>query len=76
MFPKRKYVLTFGESTFGLKQARKKFNLVPSNKIKIHVVFLGEPAVDDGSPRKEFFSGKLIRTNGHNTCRCLITIQY
>ena len=40
------------------KQARKKFNLVPSNKIKI--VFLGEPAVDDGGPRREFFSGKLI----------------
>ena len=38
------------------KQARKKFNLVPSNKIK--VVFLGEPAVDDGGPRREFFSGK------------------
>ena len=54
------------------KQARKKFNLVPSNKIKI--VFLREPAVDDGGPRREFFSGKLIRTNGHN--RCLITIQY
>ena len=34
------------------KQARKKFNLVPSNKIKI--VFLGEPAVDDGGPRREF----------------------
>ena len=46
------------------KQARKKFNLehVPSHKIKI--VFLGEPAVDDGSPRREFFSGKLIRANG------------
>ena len=54
------------------KQARKKFNLVLSNKIKI--VFLREPAVDDGSPRRQFFSGKLIRTNGHN--RCLITIQH
>ena len=45
------------------KQARKKLNIVPSNKIK--VVFLGEPAVDDGGPRREFFSGKLIRANGH-----------
>lgn len=54
------------------KQARKKFNLLPSNKIKI--VFLGEAAADDGGPRREFFSGRLIRTNGHN--RCLIAIQY
>ena len=54
------------------KQARKKFNLLPTNKIKI--VFLEEPAVDDGGPRREFFSGRLIRTNGHN--RCLIIIQY
>ena len=45
------------------KQARKKFNLVPSHKMKI--VFLGEPAVDNGGPRREFFAGKLIMTNGH-----------
>lgn len=55
---RRKYIWS------DFKQARKKFSLVPSNKIK--VVFLGEPAVDDGSPRREFFSGKLIRTNGHS----------
>ena len=50
------------------KQARKKFNLVPSNKIK--VVFLGEPAVDEGGPRREFFSGNLIYVD-----RCLIAIR-
>ena len=70
IYLKRKYVSTFGESTFvsDFKQAKKKFNLVPSNKIK--VVFLGEPAVDEGGPRREFFSGNLIYVD-----RCLIAIR-
>ena len=37
------------------KDARKKNRIQPNNLVK--VVFLGEPAIDDGGPRREFFSG-------------------
>lgn len=36
------------------KERRKRVKL---KKNKIKVVFLGEPAIDDGRPRREFFSG-------------------
>lgn len=39
------------------KQAHTKFKLDPS--MPIRVVFLGEPAVDDGGPKREFFTGTL-----------------
>ena len=32
--------------------------VTPTTKIK--VVFAGEPAVDDGGPRRELFSGKFL----------------
>lgn len=37
------------------KTAKKKLKLTPSNQVRF--VFLGEPAVDDGGPKREFFSG-------------------
>jgi hypothetical protein len=37
------------------KQAKEKWNLTANTPIRI--VFLGEPAVDDGGPKREFFSG-------------------
>ena len=39
------------------KQAHAKCKLDPSTPIR--VVFLGEPAVDDGGPKQEFFPGIL-----------------
>lgn len=36
----------------------RKRKLKPEHALK--VVFLGEPAIDDGGPRREFFSGKLF----------------
>ncbi|XP_028394535.1 uncharacterized protein LOC114518737 [Dendronephthya gigantea] len=36
------------------KEAKKKWNLTANTPIR--VVFLGEPAVDDGGPKREFFS--------------------
>lgn len=39
------------------KEARMKNRITPNNMLK--VVFVGEPAVDDGGPRREFFSGVL-----------------
>ena len=38
-----------------VKEARLKQRVNPGNRIKI--VYIGEPAVDDGGPRREFFSG-------------------
>ena len=35
--------------------AKDKFKIMPNQPIR--VVFLGEPAVDDGGPKREFFSG-------------------
>ena len=40
------------------KDARNKKRVKPNNMIK--VVFIGEPAVDDGGPRREFFSGMFL----------------
>ena len=37
-----------------LKKAARK-HIGPTNNLKI--VFLGEPAIDDGGPKREFFSG-------------------
>ena len=37
------------------KEARMRKRIMPENLVK--VVFLGEPAIDDGGPRREFFSG-------------------
>lgn len=37
------------------KESKKKFNFTPECKLRI--VFIGEPAVDDGGPKREFFSG-------------------
>ena len=39
------------------KEAREKNRIKPDQRLK--VVFLGVPAIDDGGPRREFFSGKL-----------------
>ena len=38
------------------KAARSRGKLSPSRQIRI--IFLGEPAIDDGGPKREFFSGK------------------
>lgn len=40
------------------KEARQKRNLTPNDKIR--VVFMGEPAIDDGGPKREFFSGNIF----------------
>jgi hypothetical protein len=37
------------------KEARMKNRIKPNNMVK--VVFAGESAIDDGGPRREFFSG-------------------
>ena len=37
------------------KEARIKQRVNPGDRLKI--VYIGEPAVDDGGPRREFFSG-------------------
>mgnify|MGYP002804295901 CR=1 FL=1 len=42
-----------------LKQACVKYKLDPSTPIRI--VFLGEPAIDDGGPKREFFSGIALK---------------
>ena len=39
------------------KEARMRKRVVPENLVK--VVFLGEPAIDDGGPRREFYSGMI-----------------
>ena len=36
----------------------RKKRVKPQQKLK--VLFLGEPAIDDGGPRREFFSGKVL----------------
>lgn len=41
------------------KNARQR-KICPKNKVK--VVFSGEPAVDDGGPRRELFSGAVLIT--------------
>lgn len=40
------------------KEARLKGKITPDNQVKI--VFIGEPAIDDGGPKREFFSGTCI----------------
>ena len=37
---------------------RKRFN--PKGQLKL--TFIGEPAVDDGGPRREFFSGRVLHS--------------
>ena len=39
------------------KDARRKFSVTAADKLK--VVFIGEPAIDDGGPKREFFTGKI-----------------
>jgi hypothetical protein len=43
------------------KQAKEKWNLTAN--IPIRIVFLGEPAVDDGGPKRELFSGNFSTAN-------------
>ena len=38
--------------------ARNKHGVDAKSMLKI--VFIGEPAVDDGGPRREFFSGEVV----------------
>ncbi len=37
--------------------AKKRFNIPPEQKVRI--IFIGEPAVDDGGLKREFLSGKM-----------------
>lgn len=40
------------------KETKRKRNVTPNDRIR--VVFLGEPSVDDGGPKREFFSGNVV----------------
>lgn len=43
------------------KEARLKGKVTPCDQVKI--VLIGEPAIDDGGPRREFFSGTIYTYN-------------